>query len=345
MPGPAGQHLGDGPGAAVQVHRQLPARQPRVFQGLFIQALGLVVVHLIKRRHRQPQLQAAQGVRQIVPAPQGAVPVPQDGVSPAGIFPQHHAAGFWRGGPEHIHQLLLMGQAGAVDQQAHQGFPGAASADVQVPQQAPAGGLVVGDHPEPGDIVPQGLGQGVGLRLLDETVLHMHHLVAAGPVKAHLPHRGDGIDALVAVVQGLLRTQNFFHRHLRPADAGQCVLHPGTLGPQLLLIGHMPEIAAAAAAVVGAVRRPAGRGGLHQGGDLAEGGVFQHLHHQNVADLPPDGPVDKHHLAVYPGDAQPLAGIALDTGAVNAVFLQSGHKRPPLVRIIRKLGADRAVRP
>ena len=238
-----------------------------------------------------------------------------------------------------------MGQAGAVDQQAHQGFPGAAGADVQVPQQAPAGGLVVGGHLEPGDIVPHRLSQSIGLRLLDETVLHMHHLVAAGPVEPHLPRRGDGILALVAVVQGLFRAQNFFHRHLRPADTGQCVLHPGTLGPQLLLIGHMPEVAAAAAAVIGAVRRPAGRGGLHQGGDLAEGGVFQHLHHQNVADLPPDGPVDEHHLAVYPGNAQALAGIAVDMGAVNAVFLQSGHKRPPLVRIIRKLGADRAVRP
>ena len=198
-----------------------------------------------------------------------------------------------------------------------------------MPQQAPASGLVIRLHLKPGDIVPQGLGQGVGLRLLDETVLHIHHLVAAGPVKTYLPRRGNGVNALVPVVQGLFRAQNFFHRHLRAADTGQGVLDPGPLGPQLLLIGHMPEVAAAAAAVVGAVRRPAGRGGLHQGGDLAEGGVFQHLHHQNVAGLAPDGPVDEHHLAVYAGDAQALAGIAVDMGAVNAVFLQCGHKRPP----------------
>ena len=222
-----------------------------------------------------------------------------------------------------------MGQALSVHQQAHQGLPGAASADVQVPQQPPAGGLVVGGHLEPGDIVPQGLSQSIGLRLLDETVLHIHHLVAAGPVEPHLPRRGNGVNALVAVVQGLLRSQDLLHGDLRPADTGQGVLDPGTLGPQLLVIGHMPEVAAAAAAVIGAVRYPAGRGGLHQGGDLAEGGVFQHLHHQNVADLAPDGPVDEHHLAVYAGDAQALAGIAVDMGAVNAVFLQSGHKRPP----------------
>ena len=222
-----------------------------------------------------------------------------------------------------------MGQAGAVDQQARQGLPPAAGADVQVPQQAPASGLVIRLHLKPGDIVPHRLSQGIGLRLLDETVLHMHHLVAAGPVKAHLPRRGDGIDALVAVVQGLLRTQNFLHRHLRAADAGQGVLNPGTLGPQLLLIGHMPEIAAAAAAIIRTVRLPPGGRRLRQGGDLAEGGVFQHLHHQNVAGLAPDGPVDEHHLAVYPGNAQALAGIAVDMGAVNAVFLQCGHKRPP----------------
>lgn len=31
---------------------------------------------------------------------------------------------------------------------------------------------------------------------------------------------------------------------------------------------------------------------------LAEGHVFQHLHHQNVAVLAPDGVVDEHHLPV-----------------------------------------------
>ena len=214
-----------------------------------------------------------------------------------------------------------------------------------MPQQAPASGLVIRLHLKPGDIVPHRLSQGIGLRLLDETVLHIHHLVAAGPVKAHLPRRGNGINALVAVVQGLFRAQNFFHRHLRPADTGQGVLDPGPLGPQLLLIGHMPEVAAAAAAVIGAVRRPAGRGGLHQGGDLAEGGVFQRLQDEHITVLAPQRPVDEHRLPVDAGHAQSLGGIAVDMGAVNAVFLQSGHKRPPLVRIIRKLGADRAVRP
>ena len=153
--------------------------------------------------------------------------------------------------------------------------------------------------------------------------------MAAGLVEPHLPIGGHGVLALVAVVQGLFRAQNFLHRHLRAADTGQGVLDPGTLGPQLLVIGHMPEIAAAAAAIIRTVRLPPGGRRLCQGGDLAEGGVFQHLHHQNVAGLAPDGPVDEHHLAVYAGDAQALAGIAVDMGAVNAVFLQSGHKRPP----------------
>ena len=43
-----------------------------------------------------------------------------------------------------------MGQAGAVDQQARQGLPPAAGADVQVPQQAPASGLVIRLHLKPG---------------------------------------------------------------------------------------------------------------------------------------------------------------------------------------------------
>ena len=76
VPGPAGQHLGDGTRTAVQVHRQLPAGESGILQGLFVQTLGLVVVHLVKRRHRQPQLQSAEGIRQIVPAPEGPVPIP-----------------------------------------------------------------------------------------------------------------------------------------------------------------------------------------------------------------------------------------------------------------------------
>ena len=58
---------------------------------------------------------------------------------------------------------------------------------------------------------------------------------------------------------------------------------------------------------------------------LAEGHVFQHLHHQNVAVLAPDGVVDEHHLPVDAGHAQPLAGVALDGEGDKLIFSGADH--------------------
>ena len=180
-------------------------------------------------------------------------------------------------------------------------------------------------------ILPQGRRQCIRLRLLKEAVLHLHHLMAAGPIKAHPAVGGHRVLALIAVAQGLCGAQNFLHGHVAAAQSGQGILNPLALGPQLLGVVQMAEVAAAAAAIVGTVRLlPVGGGAMAQD-RLAEGHVFQHLHHQNVAVLAPDGVVDEHHLPVDAGHAQPLAGVALDGTAVYMIFLQCGHSGPPLI--------------
>ena len=171
-------------------------------------------------------------------------------------------------------------------------------------------------------IAAQSAGRRVRLGLLDEAGAQIRYLVGPGPVKAHFPVGRHRVLALVAVVQRFRRTQNLLHLHTAAAQAGQGILHPLAFGPQLLGVVHMPEGTAAALAVVGAIRLPAvGRDGFpcHR---LAEGCVFQHLHHQNVAHLACYGIVDEYHLAADTGDAQALAGVAQDFGSVNLIFHQ-----------------------
>ena len=144
--------------------------------------------------------------------------------------------------------------------------------------------------------------------------------MAAGAVKAHCTLRSHGVLALVAVVARLRCTQNLLHLHLAAAQALQGVLHAPFLGLQLLGVVHVAEVTAAAAAVVGAVAvLPMGGRGVY-GGDFTEGGVFQHLHHEDVALLAANGAVDKHHLPIDAGDTQALGGIALDDGADGLIF-------------------------
>ncbi|CAN4017210.1 Helix-turn-helix, partial [Dysosmobacter welbionis] len=67
--------------------------------------------------------------------------------------------------------------------------------------------------------------------------------------------------ALVAVVEGVLRPQDLFHPDVCAPQAGQGVLDPLALGPQLLGVRQVLEVAPAAPAVIGALGLgPVGRG-------------------------------------------------------------------------------------
>ena len=283
------------------------------------------MVHLIERRHGQPEGQAAQPVGEHVLAPQGTVLAAQYGAGGLGVHAQHHAYRLRHRLPQQGHQLRLVGQLLPVDQHADQRLPRLVGADVQMPQQAAAGLFIVAGHPIRLDIPPQGVRRRVRRGLLQQAALHGHQLVAARLVKAHLPVGGDGVLALVAVVQRLAAV-NGLHGDVAAADAVQGVLHPLPLGVQLLLPVHVAEVTAAAPPVPRAVRLTAVGGRLMHLHDLAEGGVFQHLENEHVAVLAPQRPVDEHRLSVDTRHAQPLGGIALDAGAVCSVLLRHGSE-------------------
>ena len=87
----------------------------------------------------------------------------------------------------------------------------------------------------------------------------------------------------------------------------------------------MAEITAAAPAKIRAVRLlPVNRRRVDLR-YLAESGVLERLHDENVAVLTPDGAVDKRHLPVYPGNAQSLGGIPLNDGTDGLIFSQRFH--------------------
>ncbi len=145
--------------------------------------------------------------------------------------------------------------------------------------------------------------------------------MAAGAVEPGLSRGTDRELYLIAISVHLTGTQNLFHRHVRAAYPAQGVLNPLPLGLQLLLIGNMPEVAAAAGGVAGAVRLPPGGGTfqnvLHPGVSY----VFLHLQNAYGADLAPHGVVDKDHLPVNPSHAQPLGGVAGDGHGMELVLL------------------------
>ena len=324
--GPLRQAQCNGADAAVQVQHRLPPRQAGIIQGLAVQRFRLIPVHLVKGGHRQLELQAAEGVHQIVPPPEGAVPLPQNHVAPLRVAVHQHSRGVGHGGADIGGQLRLPGGLPAVDYHTAKALALPVHPDVHVAHQSLSGGLVVG-----GDLVaphplPHRRGGFVRRLGLDQAPLHRHHLMGPGPVEADGAVRAHGVLALVAVVEGVLRPQDLLHPDVCAPQAGQGVLDPLALGPQLLGVRQVLEVAPAAPAVIGALGLgPVGRGlvDLH---DLPCGGGLHHLGDFQVDGLPPDGLGDEHHGAVQADDAQTLAGVGFHRAGVDAVFMKSVHR-------------------
>ena len=192
--------------------------------------------------------------------------------------------------------------------------------------QAPAGGLVVGGDPVAAHPLPHRRSGGVRRRGLDQAPLHRHHLVGPGPVEADGAVRAHRVLALVAVVGGVLRPQDLLHPDVRAPQALQGVLDPLALGPQLLRVGQVLEVAPAAPAVIGALgRRPVGRG-LVDPHDLPRRRGLHHLCDLQVDGLSPDGAGHEHHGPVQADDAAALAGVALHRAGADLVFLKMFHR-------------------
>ena len=90
----------------------------------------------------------------------------------------------------------------------------------------------------------------VGGFILNHALIHGHYCVAAGLINAGdyfvLAVQRKGSVHLVAVVEGIVHTDDFFHI----AEAAKERLGMGLLADQLLFIGQLLKLAAAALAVM-----------------------------------------------------------------------------------------------
>ena len=334
-PCPPGHSQADGADAAVEINHRLRPRQAGQLHRFAVEHLGLVGVDLIEGGHRQAEGEAAQGVGEGVLPPQGAVGVPQNHVVVLLVHPQHHPGQAGLRVPQGAHQLRLPGHPPAVDQQAAQAPPRPVGAHIHVAHQAGLGPLVVGGDGVLGHPVLHGRAQAARRLALEQAVGHVDHLVAAGPVEADGP-LGHGELGLVAVALRPGRPQHGGQVNLRPAQAAQGVGYLDALGLQLLGVAHVPQLAAAAPGEVGAVGGDAGGGGgehlLHR---PPQGGAA-HVGEAHHARLPPDAPLDKHHLTVQPGHPGPAAVIAVDGQPAELPLPGPGlihrHSRPPCCR-------------
>lgn len=326
--GPLGQRQGDRADAAVEVQDGLRSGEPGEVQSLSVQAFSLGPVDLEEGGDRQAEGHAAQGLLQKIPPPEGVVVRPQDHIGVPGVLVEHHPGQRGDSLAQPPDQLLGMGEGASIGHHTAQGLPGPVGADVQVADQAGAGRLLVGRDVEV--LHPPQKGQtqgGDGLRL-EEAVGHIQYVVASGAVVAHRrapAARRHGELHLVAVAVGRLRAQQRGQVQPDPAHPLQGVGDALALGPQLLGIGEVPELTAAAPAKQRTVRLGTLRGGLQQLHPPAPGHVGAHLLQTDPPELPLGGEGDKDHPALQPGHPHSLRRISLNAEGVDRVFLPFCH--------------------
>ena len=123
-------------------------------------------------------------------------------------------------------------------------------------------GDVIVCHPGPEGAAQMGGGQG-----LEEAVGAVDHVMAPGAEKAHAGAVRYGELDLVPIPVRLGCAVDHGDRAVPTADALEGVLDLLALKIQLLFVGHVPQLTAAALGVLGTVR------------DLPAGGGLRHLRH------------------------------------------------------------------
>lgn len=226
-------------------------------------------------------------------------------------------------------QLSGVGQLPPVGHYAAQGFPRPVGTDIQVPDQPPAGALIIdGDlkvlHP-----ALEGQTQGRIRLRLEQAVLRVHHVMAPGAVKADgqpALSSGDRELHLVAVAQGGLRPQHRRQFQMDAAHPLQGVPHPLALGRQLLLIGPCGGTGTPRTARCKGSPAPAGRGRGRSGRvPLPQATPLFTLSSWTSQSSPPDSPGNEDHPTVQTGHPHSFRSIALDMEGMHCVFSDLGH--------------------
>ena len=161
----------------------------------------------------------------------------------------------------------LLGEPLPVGDDGAEGLALLIDAHIEMPDEALVGLFVIsGDvtvcHPGPKGAAQMGGGQG-----LEEAVGAVDHVMAPGAEKAHAGAVRHGELDLVPIPVWLGCAVDHGDLAVPTADALEGVLDLLALKIQLLCIGHVPQLTAAALGVLGTVR------------GLATGGRLRHLRH------------------------------------------------------------------
>ena len=253
LAGMGGGDHADGADAAIGVQHLFPAGQPGGFDGAAVQDLGLGGVDLIKGPGRDAEAHAAEGIPDEAGAVEGLFPVAQQDAGAAAVYILHDGGDLRVGGEQRPDEILAGGELRRGGDQHHHDLPGAdAAAHQHMTQKAGAGVLIVGGEAEGGQQSFDGGDDGGGGLVFVQAALDIDdavtvRLVGPGDDTAGTVGAEGGLH-LIAVVAGVRGAQNGLH----PAEAGEVFLGDGLLMGQLLPVGEVEQLAAAAAPGIGA---------------------------------------------------------------------------------------------
>ena len=152
-----------------------------------------------------------------------------------------------------------------------------------------------------------GFGGAVGGLVLNETAVYGDDVMAAGTEKAVYRAVTNGINGLVAVIPYGITADDVSGFKLKSGDVLIGIVYPLKLEAKLSLIADVPEGAATALSVMGAIRLNAVGGGADESLTLAEYGGVCHLENANGPPFTGDRTGNKNRSAAYAADSGSLA--------------------------------------
>ena len=141
---------------------------------------------------------------------------------------------------------------------------------------------------------------------------------------------GNGVLGLVPVALAAGGGQNGQLLNIFSRQTVQTGFHPVRFQPGLLLIVHVPEVAAAAELGHRALTVHPMGGFFQQLGNFPRRPGLAHRFDAHQRPLPGDGIGDKHGNALDVGNALPLGGIVRNQGFINLIL---DEHRPILLRL------------
>ena len=255
LSGSLGGKNADGADAAVGVQHPFPAGQSGGLDSAPVQHLGLGGIDLVERAGRDTESFAAKDIADRTGTVQDLFPVAQQNAGFAAVDILYDGGDLRMLPQQRLDEVRTGGKNGGGGDQHHHDLPGVnAAAHQHVPQKAGAGVLIVGEQPKVRQQPADGDDNGGSDLVLIQAVVNIDNAVAALLVGAGDDTPGaiqaKGGLHLIAVVAGTVGAQN----GQDPAEPGKMPLCEFLLIGQLLLVGHVKQLAAAAAGKIGAVQ-------------------------------------------------------------------------------------------